>query len=331
MYLRHWRGWYHMKLYTPSNHAPCHFMQSHIYKVHACLAVTCCVHFWQNDWGFLCTTAVTLGWNGYQNKSQHRKLTLEKKILPPLLQGFKRTTFGSWVIQNFNTILGKNSSPPLPSVFDDLPNSFSGYFTEKIHTIRNSFPPPNPTACPDTSSGGNSAASALQWFPSYLLDRNQCVVINNSAPSSSPLMSGVPQGSVLGPVLFVLYTTPLSDIIANHPVNHQLFADTTQLQKSTPPNDVQSHDLQSCTDDIKAWMCNNQLKLNEDKTETIFFSTPSLSSCHCLPSSVMVRTHETVFSDRVRNLGFILGSNFTMKQYVHIRLLQFSSHGHSQL
>ena len=98
-------------------------------------------------------------------------------------------------------------------------------------------------------------STALQWFRSYLLGRNQCVVANNSASSSSPFMSGVPQGSVLGPVLFVLYTTSLSDIIANQSVNHQLFADDTQFQKSTPPNDVQSltHDLQSCTDDIKAW------------------------------------------------------------------------------
>ena len=161
-------------------------------------------------------------------------------------------------------------------------------------------------------------SNVLQWFRSYLLDRNQCVVVNNSASSSSPVMFGVPQGSVLGPVLFVLYTTPLSEIIANHSDNHQLFADDTQLQKSAPPNDVQSltHNLQSCTDDIKAWMSNNQLKLNEDKTEAILFSTPSLSSCHCLPSSVMVGTHGILFLDKVRNLGFILDSNLTMKQHV---------------
>ena len=70
-------------------------MQSHIHKVHVCSAVTCHLHFWQNDWGLLHATVVTRGWSGYQNMSQHRKLTLEKKILPPLLQGFEPATFQS--------------------------------------------------------------------------------------------------------------------------------------------------------------------------------------------------------------------------------------------
>ena len=92
-----WRhGWCHMKLQpsrrkfcvsAPYNHAPCHFMQSHIRKVYECLAVTCHLHFWQNDRDLLRATAVTRGWNGYRNKSQHRKSTLKKKSLPPLLQG----------------------------------------------------------------------------------------------------------------------------------------------------------------------------------------------------------------------------------------------------
>ena len=84
-------------LCTPYNHAPCHFMQSHIRKAHARLAVTCHQHFWQNDRGLLRATAVTRGWNGYRNKSQHRKSTLEKKILPPFQQGFEPATFQSRV------------------------------------------------------------------------------------------------------------------------------------------------------------------------------------------------------------------------------------------
>ena len=84
-------------LCTPYNHALCHFMQSHIRKVYACLAVTCHLRFWQDDRGLLRATVVTRGWNGYRNKSQPRKLTLEKKILPPLQQGFEPATFRSRV------------------------------------------------------------------------------------------------------------------------------------------------------------------------------------------------------------------------------------------
>ena len=68
-----------------------------IRKVYACLAVTCHLHFWQNDRDFLRATVVTRGWNGYRNKSQHRKSTPEKKILPPFQQGFEPATFQSRV------------------------------------------------------------------------------------------------------------------------------------------------------------------------------------------------------------------------------------------
>ena len=75
----------------------------------------------------------------------------------------------------------------------------------------------------------------------------------------------MPQGSVLGPILF----SPLSDTIANHSVNHQLFAHDTQLQKSAPFSEVTNltKELNACTDDIKTWITKNHLTpLNDDKT-----------------------------------------------------------------
>ena len=117
-------------------------------------------------------------------------------------------------------------------------------------------------------------STALQWFQSYLSDRYQSTSVNNSSSSLSQLMYGVPQGSVLRPILFVLYTTPLSDIIANHSVNHQLFADDTQLQKSAPLNEmtVLTKELNACTDDIKTWMTENQLNWTTTKQKRFSFS-----------------------------------------------------------
>ena len=88
---------------------PCHFMQSHIRKVYACLAVTWHLHVWQNDRDLLLAPAVTRRWNGYRNKSQHRKSTLKKKILPPGLQGFEPTTFRSRVRRS-NHLFGRTEA-----------------------------------------------------------------------------------------------------------------------------------------------------------------------------------------------------------------------------
>ena len=102
-----WLAWCHMKL-LPSWHKFCvHHTTMHQFPVslhtkphgwvHVCLAVICHLHFWRNDQDLLRATAVPLGWNGYWNKSQHRKLNMEKKILLPLRWGLKPKTFLSWV------------------------------------------------------------------------------------------------------------------------------------------------------------------------------------------------------------------------------------------
>jgi hypothetical protein len=71
--------------------------------------------------------------------------------------------------------------------------------------------------------------TVLSWLQSYLSSRDFVVNVKASLSEPFPLHQGVPQGSVLGPLLFILYTTPLSSLISDSSVKHHLYADDTQL------------------------------------------------------------------------------------------------------
>ena len=100
---------------------------------------------------------------------------------------------------------------------------------------------------------------ALAWMESYLCNRKQSVAINYSISSSRELQFGVPQGSVLGPVLFSLYTSPITDIIRSHGLKYHLYADDTQLYLAFNPtcNDdlvTATSCVEACVAEIRVWM-----------------------------------------------------------------------------
>ena len=70
--------------------------------------------------------------------------------------------------------------------------------------------------------------TAFDWFKSYLTGRSQRVAIGSSSSTATPVFHGVPQGSVLGPVMFNVYTTPTADICKKHQVHYHRFADDIQ-------------------------------------------------------------------------------------------------------
>ena len=159
----------------------------------------------------------------------------------------------------------------------------------------------------------------LDWFKSYLSDRVQCIKIGSILSDAKKLLYGVPQGSVLGPILFSLYTTPLSKVIQNHPgISFQFYADDTQLYVHLTHKNVASalDKLSHCIEDVKRWLSTNKLKLNPDKTEFIVFG--SKSQREKLNQSFPVNILGNLISplDAVRNLGVWFDSDFSFSCHV---------------
>uniref|UniRef100_A0AAQ6IH18 Reverse transcriptase domain-containing protein n=1 Tax=Anabas testudineus TaxID=64144 RepID=A0AAQ6IH18_ANATE len=158
--------------------------------------------------------------------------------------------------------------------------------------------------------------TALEWFKSYLSDRFQFVHVNDESSMHSKVSYGVPQGSVLGPILFTLYMSPLGNIIRKHSINFHCYADDTQLYLSMKPGETnQLVKLQECLKDIKAWMTSNFLLLNPDKTEVILFGPKNLRdtmSKHILTIDDIVLAS----SNTVRNLGVIFDQDISYTSYI---------------
>ena len=87
-------------------------------------------------------------------------------------------------------------------------------------------------------------SKALQWFQSYLhdTDMEQHMLVNGHTSHTFPLHCGVPQGSVLGPVVFSLYTTPLGDVIRKEGIDFHLYADDTQIYMALDPGQTRTQD-----------------------------------------------------------------------------------------
>ena len=157
---------------------------------------------------------------------------------------------------------------------------------------------------------------------SYLRERIQQVIIGDVSYADVLLEYGIPQGSVLGPKLYSLYTRPLGDVIRHHQLDVHFYADDTQLYVSFMNNDPEERStvvahLSDCIKDVRTWLTQNMLKLNDEKTEVILFT--SKHGLKSLPNiAVSVGGQQQLQSSSVRDLGVKYDQHLSMTQHVNV-------------
>jgi len=177
------------------------------------------------------------------------------------------------------------------------------------------------------------SGSVLAWLSSYLSNRTFSVNLNSFSSVPLTVTCGVPQGSILGPILFSLYMSPIANIVSSFGVSQQQYADDTQLFVFLSPAnlDNQLTRLQSCLSSVRDWFLRNGLVLNPDKTEAICFGTASRRRSLSHLSSINVIDISVDLSDHIKLLGVTFDtalnfdkhiSNVCASSYFHIKALR---------
>ena len=154
--------------------------------------------------------------------------------------------------------------------------------------------------------------TALTWIASYLSNRKQSVKLNGVNSKYERVSCGVPQGSILGPLLFIIYVNDMHTAVKSSIMHH--FADDTNVIFSNKnPNKL----AKTLNRDLKLlfeWLCANRLSLNVSKTEFIIFRPPKRN----LDKRIVLKLNRNKIyeSNKIKYLGLILDSSLSWKHHI---------------
>ena len=153
--------------------------------------------------------------------------------------------------------------------------------------------------------------TSLEWFRSYLTDRKQYVYLNGVDSDVNNVTCGVPQGSVLGPLLFLLYINDLPNI-SNH-LKFYLFADDTNIYYESKDLKTLQYTMNKELEKLYEWLCINRLSLNISKTNFIVFHAKNKPK---QPVTILINNKAIDETDHVKYLGILIDSKLTFKKHV---------------
>ena len=179
--------------------------------------------------------------------------------------GFSTVSALLSVTHDWFTLLDSHSS--VCAVFFDLRKAFDSVPHQLLlNTLSSSGIPPH----------------LFLWLRNYLSNRSQCVVVNGSSSCNSNVLSGVPQGSILGPLLFIIFINGLCNIPLSPSAKLIMYADDILLYQ--PYNSISDISLiQSNIDSVSSWISSHSLSVNSSKTKYMFISLKSSSRFSSLP------------------------------------------------
>ena len=153
---------------------------------------------------------------------------------------------------------------------------------------------------------------ANNWFRSYLTNRKQMVDLGNGASTFQYVTCGVPQGSILGPLLFLIYINDMRNAVKFSIVHH--FADDTNLLYSNKNQKLLRKNVNIDLELLFQWLCANRLSLNVKKTEFIIFRPPKISMKNRI--TLTLNRCKIYESPKVKYLGIILDSKLSWKHHI---------------
>uniref|UniRef100_A0A3Q3GPI5 Reverse transcriptase domain-containing protein n=1 Tax=Labrus bergylta TaxID=56723 RepID=A0A3Q3GPI5_9LABR len=154
------------------------------------------------------------------------------------------------------------------------------------------------------------SALALKWFESYLTGRSQHVSVNNQHSSALNLCTGVPQGSILGPLLFSLYINDLPSVCPD--IKTQMYADDTVVYVHAKTKHLAAAQLTKAMNQITNWLNSSCLQLNVNKTVGMFFTK---RQCNIV-SNIIISGQNISIVPPFKYLGVIIDSNLSFKAHI---------------